>query len=126
MNPDQSKAERSSGTGALVLTMPKLGSIIRAPEIVDRPTKLTTVVRDKNHAENMEKASTDLTDAAIGKSQATVNLNVMAAKEEESAQRRKQNQDELASAWAPKKKVMGAAKEVSPNFVDNMDVPPLE
>lgn len=125
VNPDQSKAERSTGTGALVLTMPKLGAIIKAPEIVDRPTKLTSIVRDK-HAERKAAASTDLTDGAIGKSQATVNLNVVAASEDEAAARRKKHQEELASAWAPKKKAAGVTKEVSPNFVDNLDVPPLE
>merc|ERR1711959_874953 len=47
VNPDQTKAERSVGTGALVLTMPKVGQVIKAPEIEDRPTKLETITRDK-------------------------------------------------------------------------------
>lgn len=125
VNPDQTKAERSVGTGALVLTMPKVGQIIKAPEIEDRPTKLETITRDKRAAEKLAAASTDLTDGAIGKTKATVNLNVIEASEEEKKLRQQKSQEELAAAWAPKKK-RGVTKEVSPNFVDNLDVPPLE
>ena len=43
VNPDQSKAERSTGTGALVLTMPYVGAVIKAPELEDRATNLESV-----------------------------------------------------------------------------------
>lgn len=128
INVDSCKAERSQGTGALVLTMPKLGEVLGAPELEDRPTNLTSVVHDKKAKERAkEKASTDLTDSAIGKTAATVNLNVVEASKEERAALQKRRQDELADQWAPKKKPGKVGeKVVSPNFIDNPEVPPLE
>jgi len=134
INMDSCKAERSQGTGALVLTMPKLGEILLAhknPEMEDRPTNLNTVTHDKKAKEEKAKrdeASRDLTDSAIGKTTATVNLNVLEASEEERAAARQTRQDELAEQWAPKMKASSKVPEkaLSPNFVDNPDCPPLE
>jgi len=134
-NADSAKAERSSGTGALVLTLPFVGEMLQAPELEDRPTNLNTVPKDKFKDTNtapVENPSNDLSDGAFG-TRATVNLNVLEANKEELEVLRKQRQDELAEAWAPRKNLrtkktrQNATKtEVSPNFVDDPDVPPLE
>jgi len=125
VNPDQSKAERSQGTGALVLTMPYLGEVIKAPEMEDRPTNLASVPQPKAAPPH----SSDLSDAAIGRTHKTVNLNVIESNEADRESEQKKRQDDLAKAWKPslaRKNVAKEPKTVSPNFVDNSDVPPLE
>jgi len=125
VNIDASKAERSQGTGALVLTMPFMNEVIKAPELEDRESNLTSVPKPRRPA----PTSTDLSDEAIGKTKATVNLNVVQANEAEVETMRQKRQDDLSKAWAPKPKKNHAnkgPKTVSPNFVDNSDVPPLE
>merc|ERR1711988_179985 len=71
---------------------------------------------------------TDLSDEAIGKTQATVNLNVVAESEAEREAVRQKRQEDLRDAWAPKskRKQAGQEKPMQPNFVDNPEVPPLE
>merc|ERR1712070_801061 len=115
------------GTGAIVLTLPRVGEILQAPQLEDRPTYLKSVPQGKFTSKG-SAASTDLTDGALGKTQVTVNLNVVAASEAEREAERKKRQDALAEAWAPpriKKKQPVQPKTISPNFEDNPDVPPL-
>jgi len=129
INPDSAKAERSTGTGALLLTMPHMGEVLKAPELEDRKTQLASVPHAKEEAS--KEASTDLSDEAIGRSNATVNLNVVEASKAEREAEKKRRQDELATAWAPRgRKDRNQVEEVktskNDNFVDNPDVPPLE
>jgi len=130
INTDSAKAERSMGTGALVLTLPFMGAVIKAPELEDRKTKLKSVTQDKfaaYAAQSSAPLSTDLSDAAVGRTLPTVNLNVVEASKAEREAVKQQRQDDLAKAWAgPSRKARAKEKEVSPNFVDNDDVPPLE
>lgn len=108
INPDSAKAERSTGTGALVLTLPIMGEVLIAPQLEDRKTHLTTVPHDK--FESNKPMSTDLSDDAIGKTTATVNLNVLAESEAEREGERQKRQEDLAKVRLPLKQWGGGCR----------------
>jgi len=140
VNPDSTKAERSAQTGALLLTMPLSGGVLGAVELEDRATNLDSVPSDKSLKKAPLPQSTDLTDEAIGKSNATVNLNVVEATEAEREEQRNRRLEELSESWAPRRPMRGrkmvqpvngsaepgVAKPNAPCVDDNPDVPPLE
>merc|ERR1711924_236972 len=91
------------------------GAVIKAPELEDRKTKLKSVTQDKfaaYAAQSSAPLSTDLSDAAVGRTLPTVNLNVVEASKAEREAVKQQRQDDLAKAWAgPSRKARAKEKE---------------
>ena len=109
VKPDSRSAKRSQVTGYLVITMPKVNAVVRAPR-EEKETK-----RQKEETKKKEQSNFLEFDDSFAKNR--IDISKIVSENERAYNEMK------AQKLAPRSVVR--VRENSPGFVDDLDVPPL-